>query len=70
MHEMCLLFLSKGINLEFKILKMILPGTIFIVMWILRQRVGCAGGRRWSEYTCDVKDIDIQTQEIGEMPPR
>lgn len=29
-HEIYLLFLSEGINLEFKILKINLPGTIFI----------------------------------------
>lgn len=46
---------------------MILAGTIFIAMWILRQRIGHAGDTRWSEYTCDVKDTGIQLQEIREM---
>lgn len=64
MHVTYLLFLSKRINFEFKILKIILPCSISIVMWIWRQRIGYAGDTRWSEYTCDVKDIDIQLQEI------
>lgn len=67
MHEMYLLFLPKGINLELKPLKIILPGTIFIAMWALRQRIGYAGDPRWSEYTCDVKDTDMQPQGTTKM---
>lgn len=62
-HEIYLLFLSEGINLEFKILKINLPGTIFIPLWILRQRMGYTGMTRWSEYTCHVKDIDMHFQQ-------
>lgn len=64
MHEMY--FPPKGINLELKPLKIILPGTIFVAMWTLRQ-TGYAGDPRWSQYTCDVKDIDLQSQGTREM---
>lgn len=54
MHEIYLLFLPKGINTEFKILKIILPGPIFIVMWTLRQRIGYAGDNKviWIHLWC------------------